>query len=137
MRTGTTTYSAGQQRKRSLVGACLATLALILNIILPAAWSQAAPISTPFGGSFSICMADGGQTGSVDVSSEQSPDETGATALHCSVCLFGCGAVAPSSPSNVTETVFRPTHIVSYHYTEPTLGSLRHALTSEARAPPA
>lgn len=135
MRTGKNTASMKIPKPYPVARTCLAVLALMANMVLPAMWSHAGSVSTVFEGSFSLCLANGGQ--GVDKGADQAPDAPSAATHHCDVCLFTGGLEAPSSGTDRATILENQAVVLSYLYTEPTLAAQRHALTSDARAPPA
>jgi hypothetical protein len=115
--------------------ACLAVLAVVANIVLPAAWSLATPLSDLFGENYSICLASGGKI--VAIPGDHLPDRPAAAGLHCSLCLFtGIFTSPPGSTGAAAILGYHPA-VLSSGYIEPGLAPRFHALKLEARAPPA
>ena len=123
-------------RERPVWRASLAVISLVVNLTLPAAWSQAAPHSTVFGSTFSICLADG-STKSAIPSGEQPGSPINASATHCILCVFAGGFEAAPGSGDATAIANRLPLSIVYGYAEPFLTAQAHGKAFDARAPPA
>jgi hypothetical protein len=113
----------------------LAVLAVGANMVLPAAWSQAALAAHPSGDAFPICHAKGGDAPAGHRPAD--PADHAACILHCSIYLFSGNLTGPTgSAATVIYRDDRPT-VISYEYSEPAFTRRVLALKFDARAPPA
>lgn len=124
------------QPMRPVWRSLLAILAVIANMILPAAWSQAASASSIFGDDFSLCLA--GSSKNSETPANHLPDDPDAAAyFHCSLCLYSGSFEGPAGSANTETFLADYPVVISAGYGEPAFTPQIQALTFDARAPPA
>jgi len=121
------------QHNRPLLRFSIAVLAVMANVVLPTAKSQASAVSHLSGDTFSLCLANG----SNNTPTNRQSDNSGAVSNHCNLCLLGGATEAPTTGAVVTPILHDIRALLSYGHVHLAVAPQFRALPFKARAPPA